>query len=118
MNTTTHNGDTMPHQVRAFKFTSGEEVIAEIKSYPFSSPDKQSWELRRPHILRFHPVGPNQMGLAFVPWTLSNPDLESVVVSRVNMLCDPFEISADVEKQFLQQTSGIAIAGGGSPIVK
>lgn len=111
----------MSNEVLAFKFISGEEVIAEIKSKPFSTgayAEDAKWELRRPHILRFHPIGPGQMGLAFVPWTLSNPDLESVVVSRVNMLCDPFEISADVEKQFLQQTSGIAIAGGGSPIIK
>ncbi len=106
----------MSNQVLAFKLLSGEEVIAEVLSQALN-PVVTSWNLRRPHVLRFHPVGPGQMGLAFVPLTLSNPNLETLRIEGKSLLFAPFEVSVEVEKQYLQQTSGIALAVGGSPIV-
>lgn len=107
----------MSNQVLAFKLLSGEEVIAEVVRRSLTSISAYEWTVRRPHVLRFHPVAPGQMGLAFVPLTLSNPNLETLIIETKSLLFAPFEVSAEVEKQYLQQTSGIALAGGGSPIV-
>jgi hypothetical protein len=54
-------------------------------------------------------MGQGQIGLAFVPWTLSNPTIEvlDVPASAVLLMFDPSE---RVETQYLEQTSGISLA--------
>jgi len=103
-------------QVKSFKLLGGEEIVAEVleeksgnvlsegsaKHFPVTS-----YIIRRPHILQFQPMGNGQLGLAFVPWTLSNPTIErmEIPVSCVLLTFDP---SANVERQYLEQTSGIS----------
>lgn len=109
-------------QVLSFKLITGQEVVAEIADKKTSSilmesgsrdtRDVIEYVLRRPHVLEFQPVGPGQIGLAFVPWTLSNPELESVSIPA-NMIISVFSPSEKVERQYLQQTSGISIASTG-----
>ena len=108
----------MSNTVLAFKLTSGEEVIAEVVEHQVSRLSENTsltnmngdYVVRRPHVLRFQPISPGQLGLAFVPWILSNPDIQNVVIFGKSLLAPPFEISAEVEKQYLQQTSGIQLA--------
>jgi len=104
--------------VLAFKLVGGEEIVAEVLEEKRSlaivdglgSPTEiTAYVLRRPHILRFQPIGPNQIGLAFVPWTLSNPEINKLELPAKSVLLT-FEPSANVEKQYLEQTSGIALA--------
>lgn len=109
----------MTNRILAFKMMGGEEVVAEVvetkSGNQMSIGDGlfagaiTSYVLRRPHILQFQPIGNGQLGLAFVPWTLSNPDIEKieVPVSLIGMVFDP---SMNVERQYLQQTSGISLA--------
>lgn len=103
--------------VMSFKMVSGEEVVAELVSTVTLTPDgpPRSYTVRRPHILQFQPVGPGQLGLAFVPWTLSNPAIERLEIPASAVLLT-FEPADKVERQYLEQTSGISLAGAGMKV--
>lgn len=101
--------------VKSFKLISGEEIVAEVTGQGgmlTEGSQPTSYTVKRPHILQFQPVGPGQLGLAFVPWTLSNPTIQSLEIPASALIIPPFDPSANVEKQYLQQTSGIQLAGG------
>lgn len=103
--------------VMSFKMVSGEEVVAELVSTVTLTPDSppRSYTVRRPHILQFQPVGPGQLGLAFVPWTLSNPAIEHLEIPASAVLLT-FKPADKVERQYLEQTSGISLAGAGMKV--
>lgn len=103
--------------VMSFKMVSGEEVVAELVSTKTfaSDTDPVSYTVRRPHILQFQPVGPGQLGLAFVPWTLSNPAIEHLEIPASAVLLT-FKPADKVERQYLEQTSGISLAGAGMKV--
>jgi hypothetical protein len=116
--------------IRSFKMRGGDEVVAEVVDEVYSGGSMllegagtkgqgtlTHYVLRRPHILRFMPVGPGQSGLVFIPWTLSNPTIERmpVPVEEAYMVFDP---SANVERQYIEQTSGIAQVPPGTRISK
>lgn len=107
--------------VKSFKLVGGDEVVAEVvseNSGTLLTAEKQpvtSYTLRRPHILQFQPMGGGQLGLAFIPWTLSNPAIERVDIP-VSQIVAVFEPAERVERQYLEQTSGISIAPAGSRI--
>jgi len=103
--------------VKSFKIAGGDEIVAEvideIRSGLVVESAQQTvsaWVVRRPHALKMQPMGSGQVGLAFIPWTLSNPTIERMQIpaSIVSVMFDP---SDQVEKQYLQQTSGISLVG-------
>ncbi len=118
-------------EILAFKMIIGEEVVGEVieevrsaghtQTMLLEAPKKPegeitAWRVRRPHVLRFinSPQGAN---LAFIPWTLCNPTIEVMTIPASAVLLT-FPPSANVEKQYLEQTSGIALAPPGSRISK
>ncbi len=105
-------------RVKSFKMVTGEEVVAEVvmeKSGNEVSTDGlftnsiTEYVLRRPHTLQFQQVGPGQIGLALVPWTLSNPAIDNLSVPASAVLI-AFYPSDKVEQQYIEQTSGISLA--------
>lgn len=90
--------------VKSFKLISGEEVVATV----VTTLNPTGYTLRKPHILQFQQVAPGQLGLAFIPWTLSNPDIDTVEIPT-SAVISVFEPAAKVEKQYLEQTSGISL---------
>ena len=103
-------------EVKAFKMVGGDEVVAEVLSTNEATDGKiLSYRVRRPHILQFQPMGQGQIGLAFVPWTLSNPTIELLDVPASAILIS-FSPSENVETQYLEQTSGISIVKNSSRI--
>jgi hypothetical protein len=98
--------------VKAFKMTTGEEVLAEVLNTTIVNDKVVTYNVRRPHILQFQPVGPGQMGLALVPWTLSNPSIERMEMPAQAVLLT-YEPSKKVSDQYLSQTSGISLDTGG-----
>ena len=103
-------------EVKSFKMVGGDEIVAglvSVKEIIEGSPI--SYRLRRPHILQLQPMGQGQVGLAFVPWTLSNPTVEVIDVPASAILLS-FDPSEQVERQYIQQTSGISLAPAGSRI--
>lgn len=100
----------MVNSVKSFKLVGGDEIVAEVVAEKQTHDSSVvSYTLRRPHILQFQPMGNGNLGLAFVPWTLSNPTIEriDIPVSQVVAMFDPAE---RVERQYLEQTSGISLA--------
>lgn len=107
-------------EVKVFKIVTGEEVVAELVSQRFVSdanvPEKiVSYSIRRPHTLQFQQVAPGQIGLAFVPWVLSNPSIEELKVPASAVIIPPFDADPQVERQYLEQTSGISLSAAISP---
>jgi hypothetical protein len=49
------------------------------------------------------------VGLALIPWTLSNPDISRLEIPASAVLLS-FDPSSEVERQYLQQTSGISLS--------
>lgn len=111
--------------VRSFKLVSGEEVVGEVianksgnqilsESTTYAG-GITSYTVKRPHVLQFQQIGPGQVGLAFVPWALSNPSIDKIEIpaSAVIVVFNP---DPQVERQYLEQTSGIAIAPAGSSL--
>lgn len=103
-------------EVKSFKMVGGDEVVAGlITTKEDTNGVALAYRLRRPHILQFQPMGQGQIGLAFVPWTLSNPTIEvlEVPASAVLLMFDPSE---RVATQYLEQTTGISLAPPGARI--
>lgn len=112
-------------QVLSFKLLGGEEVVAEVletksgnqlltEGAAFANAIT-SYVVKRPHILQFQQMGNGQVGLAFVPWTLSNPTIERIEIPASSVLLT-FLPSERVERQYLEQTSGISLAAPGQRI--
>lgn len=107
-------------KIMTFKMITGEEVIAEVvearsgsqlltEDSPAFKGAVTSYVVKRPHVLQFQPMGRGQLGLALVPWALSNPDIRNLEVPASAVLL-AFDPSEEVEKQYLQQTSGISLS--------
>lgn len=101
----------MVNSVMSFKLVGGDEIVAEVVSEERAIIDSPiiAYGLRRPHILQFQPMGNGNLGLAFVPWTLSNPTIEFVKIP-VSQIVTVFAPADRVERQYLEQTSGISLA--------
>jgi hypothetical protein len=100
-------------KVQVFKMLTSEEVVAEASASFIGS--KEVYTLRRPHTLQFQQIAPGQIGLAFVPWALSNPTIENMEVPASALLIPPFDPDPKVERQYLEQTSGISLSAGAVP---
>jgi len=50
-----------------------------------------------------------QQGASLVPWMLLNPDAE-VTLHPAALVCEPVEVSLEIEKQYRSATTGIALA--------
>ena len=99
-------------EVLAFKIVGGDEVVANVLKTVRSNGvdgDITSYIVRRPHILRFQQVAPGQVGLAFVPWTLANPTIDRMTIPAEAVILT-FSPDENVEKQYLEQTTGLALA--------
>ena len=101
--------------VVALKLVSGDEIVAELKSARFEAEKVTVYTLKRPHLLKFQDMGRGQVGLAFIPYTLSNPTIETIDLPGSAVMFT-FSPSGQVEKQYLEQTSGIALATNSSRI--
>jgi hypothetical protein len=114
-------------EIQAFKTVIGEEIVGEVVEIIRSLPtmllgntqvdgDITAYRVRRPHILRFiqSAQGAN---LAFIPWTLCNPTIEVMTIPASAILLT-FPPSAMVEKQYLEQTSGLSLVSSGTRISK
>ncbi len=106
-------------KVKSFKLVSGEEIVADVirelsgnqvlnENGPFTSA-VTSYIIRRPHVLQFQQVAPGQFGLALIPWTLSCPDIDRVELPASAVVVS-FIPADNVERQYLEQTSGISLS--------
>lgn len=96
--------------VLSFKLVTGEEIVARVNSTEEDQSGKKiSYLVSSAQVLQFQPTREGRMALALVPWTLSNPDLDDIRLPAVHVVTS-FPPSADVEREYIRQTSKIALA--------
>lgn len=96
-------------QVKSFKLVTGEEVVARLVTTTsnMATNDVISYQVDSPQVLSIQAAG-GRVGLAFIPWTLSNPDISKLDIpgSAVVVMFDP---SPTIEKQYMQETSQLVM---------
>lgn len=95
----------MTDNIKAFKLKSGEEIIARCDNH-INVDDK--YKLSKVRQIVIQPIGPGQMGLAFLPWIATAQD-DEILLKANHLACDPFIPPENIEKEYLQQTTGIAL---------
>ena len=108
-------------QVLAFKMINGDEVVATVvnktvqlnedsshndNSYNVKNYIIKSYIVTKPHILKFQPIAPGQVGLTFVPWTLSNPEIVELAIPASAVILT-FSPSDKVKSQYISQMSTV-----------
>ena len=93
--------------VKAFKLTNGDEIIAEITDTKFAHAVPSVFTIKRPLQLRAQmtPEGPQ---LGFFPWAMMLPEGETCeLTNRSFFICyDPVE---DVKNDYIRNVTGIDI---------
>jgi hypothetical protein len=87
------------------KLVSGEEIIARL-----ISTDSHKYVVERPRSLVPRQIG-NQFTIGLIPWIISAEETASFEIDKDKVVAT-FVPMGDVEKEFLQQTSGIQLVTG------
>ena len=90
--------------IKVFKLINGDEVVGK----EVDTLDANVYCVEKPRILQVVPTreGPQA---ALVPWLIANQDIR-VEIPKVNLLIKPVSPTLDVEKHYLEITSGISLA--------
>ena len=117
-------------KVVCIKLNSGEEIIGRLvetntvltsnsSQYDGAAPWEPSGNVVVEQVrgITAQPMGANEMGIAFFPWSLGNTDGEFIInLDRSAVSIYPAELN--LEDGYLQQTSSLAIARGNTPGIK
>ena len=106
-------------KVICIRLTSGEEVIGKLVEGFLSETNNFDgagpWEPSGNVVLgtvrgvTFQPMGKNQVGIAFIPFAIGNTDAD-LLFKLDNCAVAVYPPSADLEKGYLEQTTGISLA--------
>lgn len=99
----------MSNNIKVVKLTNGDEVMGNVV---WETSEKVTFE--RPRQVAMVQTGPNSMGVTLIPWLAAAMD-SKVVLHTDAFVCDLFDAPDELEKQYIQQTSGIAIASAIQP---
>lgn len=101
------------------RLTSGEEIIGKIDqeettidTTTTSIMPKGVVTLGTVRGITFQQVGQNQLGIAFIPFAIANSDAKMTFILE-NCAAVVYPPSADLERGYLEQTSGISLARPG-----
>lgn len=90
--------------VLTLKLVSGEEVVVRMNGQ-----EDGFYFVDYPQVIQVQKSSNGQLGLAFVPWMLSNPDASNVPIA-ISMVMSALPPSEQVEKQYITQTSKILLS--------
>jgi len=90
--------------IKVFKLISGEEVIAEVVQQL-----QPTWTIRKARGLHIQQTQAGHIGIGMIPWLAGNVEGE-VEIRETALMTNPYDPEANLEKEYLQQTTGIAIA--------
>lgn len=95
----------MRNEIRVFKLISGEEIVGKVVKK-----DKEGFVLEKVRTMSLTPTGEQgRVGMNLIPFMLTCMDGE-IVFPESSMLCKPRKIDDNLEKFYLEQTSGLSIA--------
>lgn len=98
-------------KVMGVMLVTGEELIGKFEE---SLQQLPTVVVNKPRILALLSAPDGRQGLGLVPWIKSNMDA-SVSINKSQMVCEPFEVLAQIEESYLQETSGIQLASSLPP---
>ena len=95
------------NNIKVFKLTTGDEIIAKV----VSSPENviPNWKIEKARMIIMQQTQAGHIGLGLLPWLASNVDGEVEIYSSALVLV-PFSPDVNLENEYIQQTTGIAIA--------
>ena len=101
----------MANDILTFKLSSGEEIIGTKVGTrgPIDNPD---YILEKVRVIQMMPTGPNSVGVGLIPFSAACVDGQ--VHIRAQGIVAEIEHGKDMEDAYLQQTTGIQLAGAGS----
>lgn len=97
--------------VQIFKLVTGEEIIATVEVDPF---DRKEY-LTKPRNIALQKMQNGAVGIALLPWLVSAGDNKfqinnsTIIVQLIEKFIEP-----EILNMYLQQVTGIAIAGANS----
>ena len=97
----------MSETIKVLKLKSTEEVVGRYELV--TGFKDQAHKLTKARQIVMQPMGQGQIGIAMLPWLASNQDGE-VVIRDNHLACEPMDAPEQLEKEYLQQTTGIALA--------
>lgn len=104
--------------VKVLKLITGEEVVATIMDASSatvlteqisSQGHSNTITIQKPMVIQIQPIGQGQVGLVLIPWSLANQHLPYVEIKASSVVAEPFDPAVEVERQYLEQTSGIKL---------
>jgi hypothetical protein len=88
--------------VKLVRLTNGEEVIFDV-----GTDTENTVEMKNPQLVQIVPQGPDTYGIAMLPYSPAVPS-GSHILNKKNIMSET-ETPADLEKAYIQRTSGIEI---------
>jgi hypothetical protein len=98
------NNNPVEGDIVTIKLTSGEEIVGKLVARSIDS-----ISLAKPVQISMQPVGPKQVGLAFLPVLGSVADA-TIQVPLSAMVIRPVKTGEDVRLNYIQATTGIVTA--------
>jgi len=90
-------------EIRVFKISTGEEVISRIKKET-----EDQFILDNPRVVAIAPGPGGQLSVTLIPLFASNQD-GNATLNKSHIVGEPENINDELEKGYLEQTSGIAL---------
>ncbi len=94
-------------EIKTIKFTNGDEIIGRFVGVDSNS---NTCEIEKPRGLLPQRMGDGQVGIAFVPWIISNPD--ATVSINMDAIAAMLDSSKEIGDAYLSQTSGLQLVTG------
>lgn len=95
----------MSQETKLFKLITGEEIIGRLED-----DGTDFYTLSSIRTLMASPGQNGQMHLGLIPWMVANPD-DEIIIKKEHIIGEPSgNIDGELEKAYLQQTSGIQFA--------
>jgi len=99
------------NEIKLFKMNTGEEIIAKVVKQ-----DGDMLTLASPRVLMAQQVQSGQVGIAMIPWLMGAPDMD-IQISVEDVVGIPVgDLPKQLSDGYLQQTTGIALAGASGGI--
>ena len=94
------------NDIKIFKLVNGDEIIAEV----VSGEGAINWKIQKIRmILMQQHAQSGQIGLGLLPWLASNVNGEFELFPA-SLMGPPFDPEEPLQKEYLSQTTGIALA--------
>lgn len=94
----------MEEDIKVFKLVTGEELMSRV-----TDEDDDSFTLSKPRVVAIGPGPNNQVSVTLIPLFASSQN-GIIRLNKSSIVATPVEFSPELEKAYIEQTTGIALA--------